>query len=138
MYAKKESDIGRMRKSAKDHVVPFGKYFYRNAFNNIAVKINHSCEPNCYVKDLFIIRTMRDIKPGEQLTLSYSLFCNSDWKLPGGKCFCGSKQCLGDALPWRKLPKEYKLKYLSYTAEWILFEEMKKHNFIEKLKPYIE
>ena len=138
MYAKKESDFKKLRKTAKDYMVPFGKYFYRNAFNNIAVKINHSCEPNCYVRDQFIVRTMRDIKAGEQITMSYSLFCNSDWKIPGGKCLCGSKQCLGDVFPWRKLPKEYKSKYLPYTADWILFEEMKKNNFIEKLREHIK
>ncbi|QQR79088.1 MAG: SET domain-containing protein-lysine N-methyltransferase [Candidatus Moraniibacteriota bacterium] len=138
IFAEKESDIAKTHKTAKDHAVPFSKYFYRNAFNTIAVKINHSCEPNCYVKDLFSVCTMRDIEPGEQLTLSYSLFCNSDWQVPGGKCLCGSKNCFGDILPWRKLPKEYKLKYLLYTADWILFEEMKKNGFIDKLKSLLD
>jgi len=138
MYAEKESDFGKLRETAKDHFVPFSKLFYRNAFDNIAVKINHSCEPNCYVKDLFCIYTMRDIKAGEQLTISYSLFCNSDWKVPGGKCLCGAKNCYGDIVPWRKLSKEDKINYLPYTSDWILFEEMKKRDFIVLLKESLE
>ena len=133
VYSEKESELSKVMPTAGDHAVPFHKFFYRNTFNNIATKINHSCEPNCYVKDLFCVRAMRDIEPGEQLTISYSLFCNSDWKVPGGKCLCGTPSCLGDILPWRELPAEYKRRYLQYTADWILFEEMKKEGFIEKL-----
>lgn len=66
--------------------------------------------------------------------MSYSLFCNSDWKVPGGKCLCGSPHCFGDILPWRDLPSEYKKKYLSYTAEWILLEQMQKEGFLDLLK----
>lgn len=134
IYAEKESDIAKTHHTAKDHAVPFSRYFYRNAFNTDAVNINHSCEPNCYVKDLFFVTTMRDIEQGEELTVSYSLFCNSDWKVPGGKCLCGSKSCLGDILPWRDLPPAYKLRYLPYTADWIVFEEMKKNGFIQQLE----
>ena len=138
MHAKKESELLNLRESTANHAVPFSKSFYRNAFNEVAVKINHSCDPNCYVKDLFCIYAMRDIKQGEQLTMSYSLFCNSDWKVPGGKCLCGAKNCYGDILPWRKLSKEDKIKYLPYTSDWILFEEMKKRNFTSFLKESLE
>lgn len=138
VYSEKESEIAKIHPTAKDHVIPFQRVFYRNTFNEAATKINHSCEPNCYVKDLFCVHTMRDITPGEELTLSYSLFCNSDWKVPGGKCLCGSKECLGDILPWRELPLAYKQKYLPYTSDWILFEEMKSRGFVEKLSNQLE
>ncbi|MDD5068531.1 MAG: SET domain-containing protein-lysine N-methyltransferase [Candidatus Pacebacteria bacterium] len=134
VYGEKESDVAKTHKTAGDYVVPFHKNFYRNAFNSKAVTINHSCDPNCYVKDLFCMYAMRDIQKGEQLTQSYSLICNSDWKVPGGKCHCGSKNCHGTILPWRDLSKEEKIKYLPYTSDWILFEEMKKQGFVEKLR----
>ncbi len=129
-FAEKESQVFIY---AADHAVPFHKYFYRNGFNTNAVKLNHSCEPNCYVKDLFFVTTLRDIHPGEELTYCYSLFCNSDWKNPEGVCLCGSQQCLGKILPWRDLPSEFKKKYIDYTADWILFDEMKKNGYIKKL-----
>ena len=134
IYGEKESDVAKTHKTAGDHVMQFQKHFFRNAFNMLAVTINHSCEPNCYVKNLFCMYSMRDIEKGEQLTQSYSLICNSDWKVPGGKCYCGSKNCLESILPWRDLPRKHKLKYLPYTSDWILFEEMKKNGFVDKLK----
>lgn len=133
-YAEKESQVFTY---ALNHAMPFHKYFYRNGFNTNGVSLNHSCEPNCYVKDLFFITTMRDIEPGEELTYCYGLFCNSDWVNPEGICMCGSKNCLGKILPWRDLPSDFKKKYVDYTADWILFEEMKKNNMIEKLKDII-
>ena len=130
-FAEKESEVYI---HASNHAVPFHKYFYRNGFNTDAVRLNHSCEPNCYVKDLFFVTTMRDIQQGEELTYCYSLFCNSDWRNPEGACHCGSSQCLGKILPWRELPPEFKKKYIDYTADWILFNEMKKEGLIDSLK----
>lgn len=133
-FAKKESEVFTY---AANHAVPFHKYFYRNGFNTDAVRLNHSCEPNCYVKDLFLVTTMRDIQPDEELTYCYGLFCNSDWQNPEGICHCGSEHCLGKILPWRELPSEFKKKYIDYTADWILFEEMKAEGFIASLKENI-
>lgn len=133
-YAKKESGVPFF---VRDHAVPFHSLLYRNAFNTKAVKFNHSCDPNTYFNNLFFVTTMRDIQPGEELTYSYSLICNSDWENPEGKCLCSSLNCLGKILPWRKLPKEQKIKYLPFTSEWILFEEMKKNNFLSTLKEII-
>ncbi len=130
-FAEKESEVFTY---AKDHAIPFHKYFYRNGFNSLAVKLNHSCEPNCYVKDLFYVTAIRDILSGEELTYCYSLFCNSDWQNPEGICKCDSKNCFGKILPYRELPSEFKKKYIEYTADWILFEELKKNNFLERLK----
>lgn len=130
-YAEKESMISQY---AADHAVPFHRYFYRNGFNTDAVRLNHSCDPNCYVKDLFFVTTMRGIQSGEELTYCYSLFCNSDWQNPEGVCHCGSKNCLGKILPWRDLPSDFKKKYIEYTADWILFEEMKRIGYINDLK----
>lgn len=134
-FAQKESEVDPL---AIDHAIPFHKYFYRNGFNTNAVKLNHSCNPNCYVKDLFFVTTMRDIQPGEELTYSYSLFCNSDWQNPEGKCFCGSDNCHGKILPWNDLPKDEKLKYLPYTADWIIFEQMKEKGLIKKLEDLLQ
>lgn len=131
MFAEKESLVPFF---AKDHAVPFSKFFYRNGFNSLAVKFNHSCDPNCYFKDLFFVTTIKDIEQGEELTYSYSLICNNDWQNPEGKCFCGSKNCYGKIVPWRDLTKEDKIKFLPYTSDWILFEEMKKHGMVDDLK----
>lgn len=133
-YAKRESEVFV---HALNHAIPFHKYFYRNGFNTNAVRLNHSCEPNCYVKDLFFVTTMKDVQPNEELTYCYGLFCNSDWKNPEDVCYCGSEQCLGKILPWCDLPKEFKIKYLDYTADWILFDEMKEKGMMQELQKLI-
>jgi SET domain-containing protein len=36
--------------------------------------INHSCEPNVWMKDTFTLQAMRNINPGEELTADYVLW----------------------------------------------------------------
>ncbi len=56
--------------------------------------INHSCEPNCYMRIthghiLFI--ALRDIHPGEEITLDYVTTHHSDKK----RCRCKAPSCRG-------------------------------------------
>jgi SET domain-containing protein len=56
--------------------------------------INHSCQPNCYMKILYghiLFYALRDIRPGEELTVDYEITLHSDKK----KCTCGAKGCRG-------------------------------------------
>jgi SET domain-containing protein len=56
--------------------------------------INHSCQPNCYMKILYghiLFYALRDIKVGEELTVDYEITLHSDKK----KCTCGAKNCRG-------------------------------------------
>ncbi len=53
---------------------------------------NHSCEPNTAFAGLDII-ALRDIGPGEELTIDYATFCDS--LLPAFDCHCGSPKCRG-------------------------------------------
>lgn len=61
--------------------------------------INHSCEPNCWIlnsngKVYFF--ALRDIKKGEELTISYLLPPKDDTCNPcAHNCYCGSKKCSG-------------------------------------------
>ncbi len=60
--------------------------------------MNHSCDPNIWMKDAVILTSRRDIKPGEELTIDYALWI--DDILVGGKkysikwiCECNSPLC---------------------------------------------
>ena len=56
--------------------------------------INHSCQPNAYMKILYdhiLFIALRDIKPGEELTIDYESTLHSDKK----RCCCGAKNCRG-------------------------------------------
>ena len=56
--------------------------------------INHSCDPNSYMKILYghiLFIARRDIHPGEEITLDYVMTYHSDRK----KCHCKSPVCRG-------------------------------------------
>jgi SET domain-containing protein len=56
--------------------------------------INHSCEPNCYVKIMhghILFFALRDIEPGEEITLDYVLSYHSDQT----RCRCQAPSCRG-------------------------------------------
>lgn len=56
--------------------------------------INHSCEPNAYIKVMhghIIFFARRDILPGEEITLDYVSTYHSDRK----RCSCKSPACRG-------------------------------------------
>lgn len=55
--------------------------------------INHSCEPNVWMKDAFTLEAMRDIVPGEELTADYVLWETDENKISKWKCQCGSPKC---------------------------------------------
>lgn len=56
--------------------------------------INHSCEPNSYMKILYghiLVLALRDIAAGEEITLDYQSTLHSDRK----RCTCGARSCRG-------------------------------------------
>jgi len=56
--------------------------------------INHCCQPNCYsqiVKDHILYRALRNIEPGEELTIDYRFDKNVDRV----ECKCGAAGCRG-------------------------------------------
>lgn len=56
--------------------------------------INHSCEPNSYMKILYghiQFYALRDIHPGEEITIDYESTLHPDTK----RCYCGAKTCRG-------------------------------------------
>jgi hypothetical protein len=56
--------------------------------------INHSCEPNCFMRISYghiLFLALRDIHPGEEITLDYVQTYHSDSK----RCRCGAKTCRG-------------------------------------------
>jgi SET domain-containing protein len=56
--------------------------------------INHSCRPNAYMKILYghiLFLALRDIKPGEEITIDYESTLHSDKK----RCTCRAPSCRG-------------------------------------------
>ncbi|MBI1935691.1 SET domain-containing protein-lysine N-methyltransferase [Candidatus Woesearchaeota archaeon] len=92
--------------------------------------INHSCSPNCGVKEFngkFILVAIRSIKKFEEITFDYSTWADYStwmkgplWKM---KCSCGSKNCRDIILDFKFIPLHLKKKYIKlgmvpkYTLE---------------------
>lgn len=60
--------------------------------------LNHSCKPNCWIythKGHTLFFALRDIKRGEELTISYLLSPNEYCKPCSHICKCRSKVCTG-------------------------------------------
>jgi len=55
--------------------------------------INHSCEPNCGMRNATTIVAMRDIGVGEELTFDYAMSDASDYD--EFDCNCGTSMCRG-------------------------------------------
>jgi SET domain-containing protein len=56
--------------------------------------INHSCEPNAFMKTVhnhILFMALRDIKPGEEITVDYESTLHPNSK----KCTCGARSCRG-------------------------------------------
>ena len=95
--------------------------------------INHSCDPNSYVKTVNGIRkvfAMRDIQKEEEIVGDYSINGYNEGTF---KCRCGSENCRvvyqGNFF---KLPKTLQKKYLPYLDDWFLKQFKDKINRLRR------
>lgn len=54
---------------------------------------NHSCDPNVTSNNNGGLIALRNIEPGEEITIDYAQFSTKDWSM---KCNCGAKSCRGE------------------------------------------
>ncbi len=99
------------------HAIQFEKEKWRDSVG-IARWINHSCDPNCGIKELFKIVAMRTIAPGEQITWDYEMTEKSWWWRM--KCQCGSPLCRKRIGHYKNLPAATRKKYAGFISEWLL------------------
>jgi len=77
--------------------------------DGIAAFINHSCDPNCESDEIdgrVVIRSLRDIRSGEELAYDYCLY-DGDPDDPA-LCFCGAKNCRGSMYSEEELRRRKK------------------------------
>jgi len=99
-----------------NHTVQFERFRFRDA-TGLARYLNHSCEPNCGIKDLFKIVAMRPIDPGEEVTFDYEMTEDSEWWRM--RCQCGTPSCRRIIGAYRSMPPEVRARYRGFISEWL-------------------
>jgi hypothetical protein len=99
-----------------NHAVQFERLRFRDS-HGLARYVNHSCEPNCGIKGLFKIVSMRIILAGEELAYDYEMIEDSDWWRM--QCKCGTPSCRRVIGAYRNLPTERRVRYRGFISEWL-------------------
>jgi hypothetical protein len=85
---------------------------------DIMTGFNHSCEPSAYVDGQIAIRAIREIDPGEEVTVDYSTCFTSD--TVEFDCMCQSASCrkhIKPSVDWRN--PQFQAKHRGYFATFI-------------------
>ena len=99
-----------------NHAIQFEEHKWRDS-NGLARSINHSCNPNCGIKNLFSIVAMKDIKKEEELTWDYDMSEDSDWTLD---CQCLNPSCRKKIGAFKNLPRDVRSTYRGYISDWLV------------------
>lgn len=113
--------------------IQIGKDIHLEA-GNIGSNMNHSCEPNSYIRTYFnakikkgavAVFAMRDIFQGEEITFDYGTTETDLTKeIQKTLCLCGNRKCRKKIHSFPELPVEIQLEYLkkNYLADHIVKE----------------
>ncbi len=84
----------------EDSTVPIGEGLYLgsaagtyNRDEDLSDFMNHSCDPNVWMKDEVTLVARRDIPPGEELTADYAMWKDDEDSVVTWTCRCGSPLC---------------------------------------------
>ena len=93
----------RMRGKRRLHICAIDAYWNVDSSRggNGTQYINHRCEPNAFMRVVhgrILIFALRDIEPGEEITLDYGETYHPDTY----RCRCGAPSCRGTLNPRRK------------------------------------
>jgi SET domain-containing protein len=77
---------------------------------------NHSCDPNLAIQGKIVLVAMRDIAPGEELTIDWATTDDGDHEM---RCRCGSAGCRGTVTGKDWMKQELQEKYAGWFC-WFL------------------
>lgn len=68
-------------------------FFIENRGDCDAYFLNHSCNPNLWMKDTFTLQARRNVEKGEELTVDYAMFEANEDYVSKWECRCLSASC---------------------------------------------
>ena len=95
------------------HPISYSEAILNSTFTKYA---NHSCNPNCGLKEGIKLVSMRDIKKGEEITIDYDTL-EYNWEMV---CNCGSSKCRKKIKGYKYLSEELKRKYKGFISPYLL------------------
>lgn len=91
----------------KPYLIPVGNFLWINPVGTPRY-INHSCEPNCEIRNKIELYAIRSIEPGEEISFSYNVITEDSTSSSASffeecrwdhaftfLCLCGSRSCVG-------------------------------------------
>lgn len=99
-----------------NHAIQIGPALWRDSLSPARL-INHSCEPNCGIKNRIKVVAMRSILPGEEITWDYEMTeKNPWWKM---RCRCGTASCRKVIGNYKNMPRAVREKYRGFISDWL-------------------
>lgn len=86
-----------------DYVIQVGKNKYLDKSGGFDDYANHSCNPNCGIRERDLV-AIKPIKKGEEITWDYATSIDDDWEM---KCKCGESNCRKVVKKFTKIPDRY-------------------------------
>ena len=84
----------------EDSTVPIGEGLYLgspvgtyNRDEDLADFMNHSCDPNVWMKDEVTLTARRNTQPGQELTADYAMWKDDESSVAAWECRCSSPLC---------------------------------------------
>ncbi len=101
--------------------LPISDDYYLGALSkdeedDIKLYNNHSCDPNCGLHGEITFIAIRDISPGEELTVDYAFIDNEDYSF---ECTCGSPKCRKKVTGFDWKIKKLQEEYYPYFAQYL-------------------
>ena len=96
-----------------------GLYSCEGGTDHEAFAINHSCNPNIWMQDVFTLTARRDIPRGTELCLDYATLGGQSDKPADWACRCGEPDCRGriTGADWKKA--ELRIRYAGHFTPWL-------------------
>ena len=92
-----KSERNEILKAVDQDIVIYadGGWFFQGGLKpQLHGTFNHSCEPNCYIEDFRLLRVLKTITKGEELTVDYATIIMHD-DIILDECDCGTPSCRG-------------------------------------------
>ena len=80
--------------------------------------VNHSCDPNCGIRNSTTLVAMRPIHPGEEITFDYAM-TEQQLSMPF-ECVCETPTCRGRIGGYVELPSAIRERYTGFIADYLL------------------